>query len=116
VTFLPGHPVSTSAPAEPPSPDLPDLPKELPDTPVVRRSPVILVVAPESGVEGLLLFLHRHVAVLLAPFGNRLQAPSEPLLHRSHVHGEFPFPAAGTDVWSSTVSIRQRPIAPSQCH
>src|SRR5271169_2995602 len=71
---------------------------ELPDISVVRRSPVILVVAPEFGVEGFLLLTHRHVAVLLAPFGNRLQAPAEPLLHRSHVHCEFPSPATGTDV------------------
>jgi len=38
------------------------------------------------------------MAVLLAPFSYRRQAPSKPFLHRSHMHGEFPFPAAGTDV------------------
>jgi hypothetical protein len=96
--FLPGHPVSTSASVEPLSPDMTDFPPEPPDTPVIRRSSIILVVAPEFGVEGLLLFLHRQVAVLLAPFGNCLQAPSQPLLHRSHVHCEFPFSTACTDV------------------
>jgi hypothetical protein len=79
-------------------PDMTDPPIDPPDTPVLRRPPVILVVAPELGVKGFLLFTHRHVSALLAPFGNRLQAPSQPLLHRSHMHCEFPFPAAGTDV------------------
>ncbi len=44
--------VSTSASAEPLSPGMKDFPKEPPDTPVVCRSPVILVVAPELGVKG----------------------------------------------------------------
>src|ERR1700735_1183326 len=45
--FLPRHPVSTSASTEPLPPDMTDLLIELPEFPVVRRSSVILVVAPE---------------------------------------------------------------------
>jgi hypothetical protein len=78
-------------------PDMSNLPKELPYSAVVRRSPVILVVAPELGVKGFLLLIHRHVAVFLAPFGNRRQAPSEPLVHRSHMHCELSLSTACAD-------------------
>src|SRR5260370_26057823 len=71
-----------------------DLLIELPDTSVVRRSSVILVVTPELGVEGFLLLVHRLVSVLLAPFGDCRQAPFKPFLHRSHVHRELPLSTA----------------------
>src|SRR5437588_775201 len=71
-----------------------DLLIELPDTSVVRRSSVILVVTSELGVEGFLLLVHRLVSVLLAPFGDCRQAPFKPFLHRSHVHGELPLSTA----------------------
>src|SRR5882762_10813497 len=77
---------------------MPDLPIELADTPVVRRAPVVLVVAPKLGVEGLLLLVHRVVHVLLAPLSDRFQTPSEPCAHRSHLHCELPSSAACTDV------------------
>src|SRR5260370_7428910 len=67
-----------------------DLLIELPDTSVVRRSSVILVVTPELGVQGFLLLVHRLVSVLLAPFCDCRQAPFKPFLHRSHVHRELP--------------------------
>src|SRR5260370_33222642 len=67
---------------------------ELPDSSVVRRSSVILVVTPELGVQGFLLLVHRLVSVLLAPFGDCRQAPFKPFLHRSHVHGELPLSTA----------------------
>src|SRR5260370_33691815 len=88
--FLPGHPGLTSASAEPLAPGMTDLLIELPDISVVRRAPVILVVAPEFSVKGFLLLIHRHVAVLPASFGDCRQAPSVPLLYRSHVHGALP--------------------------
>ena len=75
-----------------------DLSIELPDTAVVRRAPVILVVAPELGVEDFLLLSHRLVPVLLAPFGDRLQPPAEPFADRLHVDCELPLPAACADV------------------
>ena len=77
---------------------MPDLPIELPDAPVVRRAPVVLVVAPEFGVEGLLLRVHRVVPVRLAPLRDRLQATTEPFAHRAHVHCELPSSAACRDV------------------
>ena len=60
--------------------------------------PVVLVVASEFGVEGLLLLVHRCMSVLLASFGGRREAPAEPLAHRSHMHGELPSPAACSNV------------------
>ena len=78
--FLPRHPASSAT--EPLPPDMADGPIDLPDASGVRRSSVILVVAMRLGVEGHLLFVHRFMAVLLAPFGYCRQAPSEPFLHR----------------------------------
>jgi hypothetical protein len=99
--FLPRHPLPASSATEPLPPDAADFPMELPGAPGVRRSPVVLVVAPELGIEGRLLFVHRLVSVLLAPFGYCRQAPAEPLLHRPHVHCELPSPAACADVRKS---------------
>jgi hypothetical protein len=73
--FSPRHSLPASSATEPLPPDIADCPIELPDAPGVRRSSVILVVAPEFGIEGLLLFLHRLVSVRPAPFGDRRQAP-----------------------------------------
>src|SRR6266576_3450445 len=95
---LPRQPHPASSTTEPLPPGATNFPIELHDAFVVRRSSVVLVVAPELGVKGLLLFLHRIVAVLPAPVGDCLQAPAEPLLHRPHFHCEFPFPAACADV------------------
>src|SRR5215831_14436637 len=75
-----------------------DAPVELQDTPIVRRSSVILVVAAELGIKGFLLLVHWFMAVLLAPFGDLVQAPSEPFTHRPHMDREPPFSAVGTDV------------------
>src|SRR5260370_25016829 len=96
--FLPRQRLPASSATEPLPPDIADGPIELPDASGVRRSSVILVVAPELGVEGHLLFVHRLMAVLLAPFRYFLQAPSKPLLHGPHIYCELPFPASCTDV------------------
>ena len=61
---LPRHPLPASSATEPLPPDIADCPKELPETSGVRRASVVLVVAPELGVEGLLLPVHRLMAVL----------------------------------------------------
>src|ERR1700732_688907 len=78
-----------------------DAPIELLETAVVRRSSVVLVVAAELGVQGFLLRVHRLVPVLLAPFGDRLQSPTEPFTDRLHVHGKLPLSAAGAHVGKS---------------
>jgi hypothetical protein len=95
---LPRQPLPASSATEPLPPDIADCPIELPGASGVRRSSVILVVAPELSVEGRLLFVHRLMAVLLAPFGYCRQAPSEPFLHRPHIRCELPSPAACADV------------------
>jgi len=84
--LLPRHLGPTSTATEPCTPDMPDLPIELTNTPVVRRAPAILVVAPKFGIESLLLLVHGVMHMLLAPLGDRFQAPSEPFAHRPYVH------------------------------
>ena len=54
--FLPRQRLPASSATEPLPQDIADGPIELPDASGVRRSTVILVVAPELGVEGRLLF------------------------------------------------------------
>ena len=73
---------SARAATQPFLPDPPDPLIELPDTAVVRRSAVVLVVAAELGVEDFLLLSHRFVPVLFAPFGDRLQPSAEPFAER----------------------------------
>ena len=69
----------------------------------------MLVVASELGIEGLLLLVHRLVAVLAAPFGVCRQAASETLLHRPHIHHELPSPAACADVPLAATAERPLP-------
>jgi hypothetical protein len=70
------HSLPASSATEPLAPDMADGLIEVPDALGVRPSSVALVVAPELSVEGLLLFFHGFVAVLLVPFGDRREAPS----------------------------------------
>jgi len=95
---LPRHPVSARATIQTLSPNSYDAPIELQKALRVCRSAVILVVASELGVEGLLLLVHRCMSMPLAPFGNRREAPAEPLTHRSHMHCELPSPTACANV------------------
>ena len=95
---LPRQPVSACATIQPLSPDPNDTPIELQKVLKVCRSAVVLVVASELGVEGFLLLVHRCMSVLLAPCGDRREAPAEPLAHRSHMHCELPSPAACANV------------------
>src|SRR5438034_10838501 len=91
---LPRHPVPSRAAIEPLPPDPYDTPIELQKALRVRRSAVVLVVASELGVEGLLLLVHWCMSVLLAPFGDRCEAPAEPLANRSHLYYELPSPSS----------------------
>lgn len=95
---LPCQAVPTRSSIQPLLPDPHDAPIELQKALGVRRSPIVLVVASEFGVEGFPLLIHRGMSVLLTPFGDRREAPAEPLAHRSHMHCELPSPAAGADV------------------
>jgi hypothetical protein len=88
--FRPRHHLPASSATEPLPPDIADYPRELPEASGVGRSSVILVVAPEHGIEGLLLCVHRFMAVLPAPFGHGRQTPSEPLIHRRTFTVNFP--------------------------
>src|SRR5260370_29692659 len=95
---LPRQPSPARAATQPFPPDSTARPIELPETTVVRRSAVILVVAAELDVQGFQLLVHRIVPMFLTPFGDRLQPPAEPFADRPHVYCELPFPATGTDV------------------
>ena len=98
VISLPRQPVFARTAIEPLPPDSYDSPIELQKTLIVCRAAVVLVVALELGVEGLLLLVHRCMSVLPAPCRDRLEAPAEPLAHRSHMHCELPSPAACANV------------------
>src|SRR6202165_6116599 len=71
---------------------------ELPDTAVVRRTSVVLVMAAELGVQGFLLLFHRIVPMPFAPVPDCLQSSAEPCGNRLHVHCELPLSAAGAYV------------------
>ena len=64
---LPRQPLSARSATQPGPPDATDSPVELPETAIVRRASVVLVMAAELGVQGLLLCVHRVMPVLLAP-------------------------------------------------
>jgi hypothetical protein len=76
---LPCQAVPTRSSIQPLLPDPHDAPIELQKALGVRRSPIVLVVASEFGVEGFPLLVHRGMSVLLTPFGDRREAPAEPL-------------------------------------
>ena len=96
--LIPVQSLATSPPIKPFLPGPTDRAKELPKTPVVRRSPIVLVVAPELPVEGLLLLLNRIMPMLLTPSRHLLETALEPLSHRPEVDREFPLPASFTDM------------------
>src|SRR5712691_10815899 len=86
------------APGQPRVPEPSNEPIEPLETAIVRRSPVVLVVAPEFGVERRGLMLDRVVPMLLAPLRHRLQTPPKALTHRPDVNREPPPSAARTHV------------------
>src|SRR4029453_10220499 len=95
---MPGERLTARAPIEPLPPGLPAPAIELPQPPEVRRAPVILVVAPQRGVESPPLLHDRIVPVTLAPRRGPKPAPTQPLPHGPHVNREMPLPTAPTDV------------------
>jgi hypothetical protein len=96
--LIPVQSISTGPPIEPFLPDTTGRSVELPETSVVRGSPVVLVVALQFPVEGFLLLLHRIMPMLLAPGRYLHKTAPETLSHRSHVNREFPLPASFTDM------------------
>src|SRR4051794_10733620 len=86
------------APGQPLVPEPADEPILPPQIAVVRRPSVVLVVAPESGVERRALILDRLVPMLLAPLRHRLHTPPKAFAHGPHVNREPPPSAARTDV------------------
>ena len=74
---LPRHSVSAVRRFSHFLPDPNNTPIELQKALRVCRAAVVLVVASELGVEGLLLFVHRCMSMLLAPFGDCREAPAE---------------------------------------
>ncbi len=69
------------APVQPRVPEPSNEPIEPLETARVRRSPVVLVVAPEFGVERRGLILDRVVPMVLAPLRHRLHTASKACAH-----------------------------------
>ena len=89
IVVSPRQPRPTRSAIEPVVPEPTGGAIELPKTLEVRRAPVVLVVAPELGIEGLLLLVHRRMTMLLAPSTDRRQASAEPFVHRPYMHREL---------------------------
>ena len=83
---IPVEGMATGPPIEPVLPGTTDRPKELPETPVVRRSPVILIMALQLPVECFLLRLYRIMPMLFAPGRHILKTAPETLSHRSYLN------------------------------
>src|SRR5438874_2373664 len=95
---LPHHRPSACSPAEPLVPEPQNEPIEPQQTAVVRRPAVVLVVAPEFGIERRGLILDRVVPVLLAPLRHRLHAAPKAFAESPNVNREPPPSAARTDM------------------
>src|ERR1700674_3973031 len=93
---VPHERLSACPPAEPLVPEPQDQPIEPPQTAVVRRPTVVLVVAPEFGIERRGLMLDRGVPMLLAPLRHRLHTASKAFAHGPDVNRKPPPPAART--------------------
>ena len=94
----PGQGLAAGPAVQPLAPEPADRPVELVQAAVVRRSAVVLVVAPELAIENLTLISHRIMPMGLAPLGDALQAPSPAFAHRPHVDGELPLSTPSTKV------------------
>src|SRR5881396_4088897 len=86
------------APVQPRVPEPSNEPVEPLETAIVRRTPVVLVVAPEFGVERRGLILDRVVPMLLAPLRHRLHTAPKEFADSPNVNREPPPSAARTDV------------------
>ena len=85
------------APVQPRVPEPSNEPIESLKTAIVRRSPVVLVVAPEF-IERRGLMLDRVVPMVLAPLRHRLRTASKACAHGPDVNRKPPPPAARTHV------------------
>src|SRR5216683_37655 len=86
------------APVQPRVPEPSNEPIEPLETAIVRRSPVVLVVAPEFGIERRGLILDRVVPMLLAPLRHRLHTAPKAFANGPNVNREPPPSAARTDM------------------
>src|SRR5229473_8088911 len=84
------------APVQPRVPEPSNEPIEPLKTAIVRRSPVVLVVAPEFGIERRGLMRDRVVPMVLAPLRHRLHTASKAFAHGPDVNRKPPPPAART--------------------
>src|SRR5881628_710702 len=84
------------APVQPRVPEPSNEPIEPLETAIVRRTPVVLVVAPEFGVERRGLILDRVVPMLLAPLRHRLHTAPKAFAHGPDVNRKPPPSAART--------------------
>src|SRR3989442_719701 len=84
------------APVQPRVPEPSNEPIEPLETAIVRRSPVVLVVAPEFGIERRGLMLDRVVPMVLAPLRHRPHTASKACAHGPDVNRKPPPPAART--------------------
>src|SRR6266849_9821028 len=95
---VPVKPLPSRAPVQPIAPEPPDEAIEPPQAAKVRRSSVVLVVAPEFGIERCGLILDRVVPMLLAPLRRRLHTTSKAFANGPDVNREPSPSAARTDV------------------
>src|SRR2546426_10570156 len=84
------------APVQPRVPEPSNEPIEPLETAIVRRSPVVLVVAPAFGVERRGLMLDRVVPMVLAPLRHRPHTASKACAHGPDGNRKPPPPAART--------------------
>src|SRR6266571_8935341 len=95
---VPVKPLPPRAPGQPLVPEPADEPIKPPQTAVVRRPSVVLVVAPEFGIERRGLILDRVVPMLLAPLRHRLHTAPKAFADSPNVNREPPPSAARTDM------------------
>ena len=71
---FPSHGLTPRSPVQPSFPDPTDPSIVPPQAAKVCRTPVVLIVSSKLPIEGLALFLHRVMQVLLAPIRDRFKA------------------------------------------
>lgn len=79
-------------------PNSPDDSIESPESLVISRASIVLVVSIELSIERFLLLLHWIVEVLVAPFANSRQTTLKPFAHCAHMDGEVSSAAAHRNV------------------
>src|ERR1017187_3206121 len=87
---------------------------ELPDAVVVRRASIVLVMATEFGVQGVLLLVHGFMPGLFAPVGDGVQPSAKPFGQGLDMHCELSLSAAGAKVLEAqeVEGLRLLPLFP----